>query len=102
MEVAEDGIVESRDKTGTIHNHTLFFQKIPSCGDSGYTFDARKRLAKEYVQIVVDSLHARFPYMQVFNTTKVFNPISYPMELPLLYQKTHLWLQVLLNRFYLK
>jgi hypothetical protein len=45
MEVAEDGIIEYRDKTGTIHNHTLFFQEIPSCGDSGYTFDACKRLA---------------------------------------------------------
>jgi hypothetical protein len=27
----------------------LLFQEISSCGDSGYTFDACKRLAKEYV-----------------------------------------------------
>ena len=31
MEVAEDGIIEYRDKTGIIHNHTLFFQDIPCC-----------------------------------------------------------------------
>ena len=99
MEVAEDGIIEYRDKTGTIHNHTLLFQEIPSCGDSGYTFDACKRLAEEYVQVVIDSLHARFPYMRVFNATKIFSPISYPMELPLLYRNAHLWLQVLLNHF---
>jgi hypothetical protein len=97
MKVAEDGIIEYRDKTGTIHSHTLFFQEIPSCGDSGYTFDACKRLAKEYVQAVIDSLHARFLDMQVFNATKIFSPISYPMELPLLYRNAHLWLQVLLN-----
>jgi hypothetical protein len=70
MEVAEDVIIEYRDKTGTIHNHTLFFQEIPSCGDSGYTFDACKRLAEEYVQAVIDSLHAMFPNMRVFNATK--------------------------------
>jgi hypothetical protein len=58
MEVAEDEIIEYRDKTGTIHNHTLLFQEIPSCGDSGYTFDACKRLAEEHVQVVIDSLHA--------------------------------------------
>jgi hypothetical protein len=45
MEVAKDGIIEYRDKTGTIHNHTLLFQEIPSCGDSCYTFDVCKRLA---------------------------------------------------------
>ena len=33
MEVAEDGIIGYRDKTVIIHNHTLFFQEIPSCGD---------------------------------------------------------------------
>jgi hypothetical protein len=37
--------------------------------------------------------------MRVFNATKIFNPISYPMELPLLYQNAHLWLQILLNQF---
>ena len=55
MEVAEDGIIEYRDNTGTIHNHTLLFQEIPSCGDSGYTLDACKRLAEEYVQDVIDA-----------------------------------------------
>jgi hypothetical protein len=77
----------------------ILFQEIPSCGDSGYTFDAGKRLAKEYVQVVIDSLHARFPDMRVFNATKIFSLISYPMELPLLYRNAHLWLQVLLNHF---
>jgi hypothetical protein len=37
--------------------------------------------------------------MRVFNATKIFSPISYPMELPLLYRNAHLWLQVLLNHF---
>jgi hypothetical protein len=97
MEVAEDGIIEYRDKTGTIHSHTFVFQEISSCGDSGYTFDACKRLAEEYVQAVIDSLHARFPDMREFNATKNFSPISYPMELPLLYWNAHLWLQGLLN-----
>jgi hypothetical protein len=97
VEVAKDGIIEYRDKTGTIYNHTLFFQENPGCGDSGYTFDACKRLAKEYVQVVIDSLHAKFPDMRVFDATKIFSPISYPMELPLLYRNAHLWLQVLLN-----
>jgi hypothetical protein len=99
MEVAEDGIIEYRDKTGTIHNHTLFFQEIPSCGDSGYTFDACKRLVEEYVQVVIDSLHVRFPNMRVFNATKISSPISYHVELSLLYRNAHLWLQVLLNHF---
>jgi hypothetical protein len=99
MEVTENGNIEYRDKTGTIHNHTLLFQEIPSCGDSGYTFDACKRLAEEYVQAVIDSLHARLPDMRVFNATKIFSPISHPMELPLLYRNAHLWLQVLLNHF---
>jgi hypothetical protein len=89
MEVAEDGIIEYRDKTGTIHSHTLLFQEIPSCGDSGYTFDACKRLAEEYVQAIIDSLHARFSDMQVFDATKIFSPISYPMELPLPYRNAH-------------
>jgi hypothetical protein len=40
-----------------------------------------------------------FPDMRVFNATKIFSPISYPMELPLLYRNAHLWLQVLLNHF---
>ena len=74
-EVAKDGIIEYRDKTGTIHSHTLFFQEIPSCGDSGYTFDACKRLAKEYVQVVIDSLHVRFSNIRVFNATKNFSSI---------------------------
>jgi hypothetical protein len=55
----------------------------------------------EPLQAVSDSLHARFLDMRVFNTTKIFNPISYPMELPLPYRNAHLWLQVLLNHFYL-
>jgi hypothetical protein len=86
MEVAEDGIIEYRDKIGTIHIHTLFFQEIPSCGDSGYIFYVCKRLAEEYVQAVIDFLHARLPNMRVFNSTKIFSPISYPMELSLLYR----------------
>ena len=37
--------------------------------------------------------------MHIFNATKVFNPISYPMELPLLYQNVLLWLQILFHYF---
>jgi hypothetical protein len=40
--------------------------------------------------------------MRVFNATKFFSPISYPMELPLLYRNAQLWLQVLLNHFCLE
>ena len=99
MEVAKDGIIEYREKTSIIHSHTLFFQEIPSCGDSGYTFDACKRLAEEYVQAIIDFLHVRFPNMRVFNATKNFSLISYLMELPILYRNAHLWLHVLLNHF---
>ena len=90
IEVAEDGDIQYRDKTGTIHNHTLFFQKIPSRGDSGYIIYACKRLVEEYVQVVIDSLHAKFLDMRVFNVTKIFNSISYPRELPLVYRNAHL------------
>jgi hypothetical protein len=54
------------------------------------------------LQAVIDSLHARFRHMRVFNATKIFSSISYPMELPILYQSAHLWLQVLLNHFCLR
>ena len=37
--------------------------------------------------------------MWAFNATKIFSPISYPMELPLLYWNAQLWLQILLNHF---
>ena len=45
MDVAQDGTIEYRDKTGTIHTHSLFFQEIPSCRDSGGFFYACKELA---------------------------------------------------------
>ena len=99
MDVAQDGIIEYRDKTGTIHTHSLLFQKIPNCGDLGGSFHACKELAQEYVQVVIDALHVRFPNIHVFNATKIFSPISYPMELPLLYRNAQLWLQILLNHF---
>ena len=86
-------------KTGTIHTHSLPFQEIPICVDLGGSFDSCKELAQEYVQVVIDALHVRFPNMQVFNATKNFSPISYSMELPLLYRNAQLWLQVLLNHF---
>ena len=65
----------------------------------GGSFDSCKDLAQEYVQAFIDALHVRFPDMRVFNATKIFSPISYPMELPLLYRNAQLWLQVLLNHF---
>ena len=99
MDVAQDGTIKYRDKTGTIHSQSLFFQEIPNCGDSRGSFDACKELAQEYVQVVIDALHVRFPDMRVFNATKIFSPISYPMELPLLYRNAQLWLQILLNHF---
>ena len=99
MDVAQDGTIEYKDKTSTIHTHSLFFQKIPNCGDSGSSFHACKELAQEYVQAIIDALHVRFPDMRVFNATKIFNPISYSMELPLLYRNAQLWLQILLNHF---
>ena len=40
--------------------------------------------------------------MRVFNATKILSPISYSMELPLLYQNAQLWLQVLLHYFCLE
>ena len=76
MEVAEDGIIEYRHKTGTIHNHTLIFQWIPSCGDSGYIFYVCKSLVEEYVQVVIDSLHAMLLDMRILNATKNFSPFS--------------------------
>ena len=92
MDVAEDRTIEYRDKTGTIHTHSLLFQEIPNCGDSGGSFDAYKELVQKYVQVVIDALYVKFPDMRVFNATKIFNPISYPMELPLLYWNVQLWL----------
>ena len=86
MDVAEDGTIEYRDKIGIIYTHSLLFQEIPSCGDSRGLFDACKELTQKYVQTVIDSLHVRFLDMRVFNATKNFSPISYPMELPLLYR----------------
>ena len=99
MDVAQDGTIEYRDKIGIVHTHALLFQEIPNCGDSGGSFHACKELAQEYVQAIIDALHVRFPDMQVFNATKIFSPISYPMELPLLYRNAQLWLQILLNHF---
>jgi hypothetical protein len=58
-----------------------------------------KKRVSDSLQDVIDSLHARFPDMRVFNATKIFSLISYRMELPLLYRNAHLWLQVLLNHF---
>ena len=34
MDVAQDEIIEYRNKIGTIHTHSLFFQEILSCEDS--------------------------------------------------------------------
>ena len=99
MDVAQDGTIEYRNKTNTIHTHSLFFQEIPNCGDSGGSFHACKELAQEYVQAIIDALHVRFLDMWVFNATKIFSPISYPMELSLLYRNAQLWLQILLNHF---
>jgi hypothetical protein len=82
------------------HSHPYFtFPRNSKLWRFGLYFDACKRLVEEYVQAVIDSLHARFRDMRVFNATKIFSPISYPMELPLLYRNAHLWLQVLLNHF---
>ena len=64
----------------------LCFSKKFQVVEIKVTFDACKRLAEEYVQAIIDSLHAKFPDMRVFNATKNFSPLSYPMELPLLYR----------------
>jgi hypothetical protein len=58
-----------------------------------------KKKAIGPLQVVIDSLHAKFSDMRVFNATKIFSPISYPMELPLLYRNAHLWSKVLFNHF---
>ena len=87
MDVAHGGTIEYREKIRIIHTHSFFFfQEIPSCGDLKGLFDACKELTQQYVQVVSDSLHLKFPNMRIFNATKAFSPISYLMDLSLLYQ----------------
>ena len=72
MDVAQDGTIEYRDKTSTIHTHSFLFQEIPNCGDSEGSFDACKELAQEYVQAVIDVLHVRCGYLMPLKFSALF------------------------------
>ena len=67
MNITHDKTIEYRNKTNIIHTHYLLFQEIPNCRNLEGLFDAHKDLAHQYVQAVINSLHAMFPNMRVFN-----------------------------------
>ena len=85
-----------------MHSRILHYRALPHAiefGGNG-TFHGCKVIAQAYVVEVIESLQQQFPYLKLFNATKLFSSICFSADLTLLHQNACLWLQTFIEYFY--
>ena len=95
-----NGFLQNVEKEETTHKHDLLYIPIhdeemsqPMVTSIDGSLEICKWLTRNYVQALVDSFNSGFPYLHLFNASRIFSPCHYPSDLFMRETNAKHWLE---------